>query len=110
MNDKISPASAVTPKIIEDWKKANPRGIWELKVYNEDETENKTGYVRKPTRLELSAALTIKNDPLKQAAEILNDCWLGGDDELLNDEDYSQGALAQFSELMEVRKGEIKKL
>ena len=70
----------------------------------------KPGYVRKPTRKELSAAMTLKNDPLLQAEDILRSCWLGGDTELLEDEDYFQGAVAQFSELMEVRTGEIKKL
>lgn len=100
----------VTPELIEAWKKDNPRGIWELEVFNEDETQSKKGYVRKPTRLELSAAMTLKNNPLGQAEDILRSCWLGGDEELLDDEDYFQGAVNKFSELMEVRRGEIKKL
>lgn len=121
-------AANVTPEIKEAWKEANPRGVWELNIDTDDEAGEidktdergrvtkvmsyiqKTGYVRKPTRSEISAAMTIKNDALKQAEELLRDCWLGGDEELLDDEDYFQAAVVLFSELMEVRKGELKKL
>jgi hypothetical protein len=103
-------AANVTPAIIEEWKKAFPRGIWEMKVFPEDDGEPKIGYFRKPTRQELGAASTIQNDPLAIAEDLLRTSWLGGDEELLEDDDYFQGALEQYQELMKVRKGEIKKL
>lgn len=114
----VTSSANATPEVIAAWKKENPRGVWILTVFKDDEedtdpdavAESKTGYVRKPTRQELSAAMTLKNDPLGQAENILRDCWLGGDEELLEDEDYFQGAVSKFSEIMEVRKAEIKKL
>jgi hypothetical protein len=111
----IQPKNAqnVTAEIIGAWKVAHPRGVWELTVFKDEEDENgesKTGYVRKPTRKELSAAMTLKNDPMGQAEDILRSCWLGGDDELLEDEDYFAAAVSRFSDLMEVRRAELKKL
>ena len=125
---KIIDAANVTDAVIKAWKEANPRGVWEIAVDTDEEAGTVEGtdkrglktitkkykqhrcFVRKPTRNELSAALTIKNDPLKQVEEIFRDCWLGGDEIILNDEDFFQGAVAQFTDLMEVRNGEIKKL
>jgi len=71
---------------------------------------SRTAYFRKPSRVELASAAAIKNDPMGIAEGLLRDSFLGGDEELLNDDDYFQGALDQFQELMQVRRGEIKKL
>ena len=109
-------AADVTNAVKDGWKKDHPRGVWELKVFKDEdeddseEQEFKIGYVRKPLRTELSAAMTLKNDPLGQAESIFRDCWLGGDQELLDDEDYFQGAINKFSDLMKVRTAELKKL
>jgi hypothetical protein len=118
----------VTDAVLEAWKAEYPRGVFRIAVNTDDvlgeEEESdvkgkkqkvkvyakKIGFVRKPTRNELSAAMTLKNDPLGQAEDILRSCWLGGDQDLLDDDDYFQGALMQFQEVMEIKSGEIKKL
>jgi hypothetical protein len=121
-------SSDINADVIKTWKDAYPRGVWKLEVDSSEpdgtieitdkkgriskvpKFKQKVGFVRKPTRDELSAALTIKNDPLKQVEELLLDCWLGGDEELLKDEDLFQGAAATFMELMEISKGTLTKL
>lgn len=103
-------AENVTEAVIAGWKKDHPRGVWKMTVYAEDGDESKTGYFRKPSRVELASAASIKNDPMGIAEGLLRDSFLGGDEELLSDDDYFQGALEQFQELMQVRRGEIKKL
>jgi hypothetical protein len=120
-------ASNVTDELLEGWKKAYPRGVFKIGV-NTDEVAGtepkpnkhgrleevtvyvqKVGYVRKPTRHEIGASMSLQTDPLTQAEDLLNTCWLGGDEELLDDDDYFQGALMQFQELMAIKTGEIKK-
>ena len=115
-----------TPEVIAAWKAANPRGIWQLQVEHEridtGETDNKgkaileqtykIGYVRKPTRDEMKFAMTLatQNDPLGMVEEILKSCWLGGDQELIGDDDYFYGAAMQLQELVEIKAGQLKKL
>jgi len=113
---KIQPRKAadVTPEVIKAWKEAHPRGIWQVSIDGDDPADKeaiKTGYLRKPSREELASFMTSKDaNPLDVAEGLLRDCWLGGDEELLDDFDYFQGAVTQFQELMKVRTGEIKKL
>lgn len=103
-------AANVTDAVIKGWKEAHTRGVWKMTVFAEEGDESKTAYFRKPSRVELASAAAIKNDPMGIAEGLLRDSFLGGDEELLNDDDYFQGALDQFQELMQVRRGEIKKL
>ena len=121
-NQKITSSKEVTPKIIEAWQKENSRGIFEIRVdsdmlLHEDKKTKEKGYVkkvgwvRKPTRVEIGASMTMHpGNALGQKEELLRDCWLGGDIELLDDDDYYLGVLSTFGEIMEVRNAEIKKL
>lgn len=99
-------AAEIPAEVIENWKKENPRGVWEINI------EDKIGYVRKPTREEMKYAMTLatKNDPLGMVEEILNSCWLGGDLELKDDDDFFYGAAMQLQELIEIKTGQLKKL
>ncbi|MBC7399847.1 MAG: hypothetical protein H7289_07855 [Mucilaginibacter sp.] len=96
----------ITPEVIEAWKSEHKRGVWQLSV------DGKVGYVRKPTRDEMKYAMTFatKNDPLGMVEEILKSCWLGGDDDLINDDDFFYGAAEQLQTLIEIKAGELKKL
>jgi len=97
---------SVSQQQIDEWMKANPKGIWELSI------EDKKCYVRKPTRNEMKFAMTLatKNDPLGMVEEILNSCFLGGDREIIDDDDYFYGAAMQLQELIEIKNGDLKKL
>lgn len=126
----IQPRSAanVTPEVLKAWKEAYPKGYYVISIDTDEEVgerevkdekgrikmvtvyAQKVGYVRKPNRLELAAAMSIQNNPLAQAEDLFRSAWLGGDEELLDDDDYFTGALLQFQEVMQVRTGEIKKL
>lgn len=99
-------AAEITPEVIEGLKAVNPRGVWQIDI------DGKIGYVRKPTREEMKYAMTLatKNDPLGMVEEILKSCWLGGDQELLDDDDYFYGAAMQLQELVEIKAGQLKKL
>lgn len=96
----------ITQTQIEDWKKQHGDVI----SYT---VEDKAGYFRKPTRQELSYASVASNqgkDTIKYTETIMNSCWLGGDREILDKDEYFIGAMTVIEALAEVKTGEVKKL
>lgn len=100
------PASGVSAEQIAEWKAQNPRGVWEVTV------DGVAAYVRKPNRNEMKAAMTkaTQNDPLGMVEDILDFCWLGGDEAIKTDDDLFYGAAMQLQELIQIKAGELKKL
>jgi hypothetical protein len=89
---------------IQEWKKKHGE-VFEVVV------GDKVCYLHKPTRKILSFAFTkAQNDPLATAEVILENCWLGGDEEIKTDDDYFLGANSQIDKIIEVKEAEIKKL
>ena len=96
----------ITQTQIDDWKKQHGDVI----SYT---VEDKAGYFRKPTRQELSYASVASNqgkDTIKYTETIMNSCWLGGDREILDKDEYFIGAMTVIEALAEVKTGEVKKL
>lgn len=89
---------------IAEWKKKHG----DVFLYTAD---SKACYLKKPDRKTLSAAAAIgQNDPLKYNEILLNNCWLGGDEEIRTDDGLFLGISQKLAELVEVREGELKKL
>lgn len=100
MNEKV------TQTQIDDWKKK----YGDVILY---EVEDKKAYFRKPTRQELSYASIASNqmkDVIKYTETLMNSCWLGGDKEILDKDEYFIGAMTVIEALAEVKTGEVKKL
>lgn len=96
--------ATVTAEQIQEWK--NKHGEVFMIAF-----EDKEGYLRKPNRKELSYAMTkVQSNPLGFAEVILQNCWLGGDEEIRTDDAYFLGASSQLDVLMEVKVAELKKL
>lgn len=96
----------VTPTMIDIWKKQHGEVI----SYS---VEDKVGYFRKPTRQEISYASVASNqmkDVIKYSETLMTACWLGGDKEILEKDEYFMGAMAIIETLAEVKTGEVKKL
>lgn len=96
-------------------KKATKEQIQEWKEKHGDvfmlEVEDKTAYLKKPDRKILSFAMTkMQSNPLGFAEVILNQCFLGGDEEVKTNDDYFLGASSQLEGLMQVKTAELKKL
>lgn len=105
-NKTIPTATAVevTPEQIEAWKEKHGD------VYS-IECEGKVCYVRRPTRKMLGLAATLSGkDPIKYNEVLLKNVWLGGDDELMNDDAYFLGVSGQLAELIDIKDAELKKL
>lgn len=86
------------------WKH-NYGDVYEVKV------EDKYGYLKKPDRKILSFATSVgQNDPMKFNEMVLNNCWIDGDIDLKNKDEYFFALVAKMNELIEIKEAEIKKL
>ena len=75
--------------------------------------EDKSAVLRKPTRKDLSYAMAASsqgNDPIALAETIMKNCFVEGDRELMEDDDYFFGAMPVVTEMIQVKAGELKKL
>ncbi len=73
--------------------------------------DGKVGYIRAPRRAEVSLAMSYAaTSPLKMTEVILQNCWLGGADELRDNDKYFYGLNAQINEIIEISEVMVKKL
>ncbi|MFI3322089.1 MAG: hypothetical protein R3Y50_06145 [Rikenellaceae bacterium] len=94
----------ITQGQIESWK-AKHKDVWLIEV------GGKKAYLKKPNRQALSAALVIsKNDTLKYNEVLLNNCWLGGDEEIKEDDSLFLGVATVLGDLVEIKEATLKKL
>ncbi len=94
----------VTPEQIEAWKR-------QYKHVYEIEVDGHKAWLRKPSRQELSASLGIaQTDPLGFAEQILNACWLQGDEALREDDELFLAAQPLLSQMIEIKAGQLKKI
>ena len=93
---------------IKDWKKKyGDDKIFEIVV------DDKKAILHKPTRKDLSFAMAGSSqakDSIKFAEILLNQCWIDGDKEIKEDDDYFFGAVPKLEVLSETKEAEIKKL
>lgn len=96
----------ITQAQIDGWKKENPEGVFEIKS-----KDGKTGYIKAPDRPTLSYASSfLPHDRLGYVDTILENSWLGGNEELRTNNKYFLGISTQIDEAVEVAEVEIKKL
>lgn len=97
-----------TKEQLEGWKKKYGDGcVFEVIV------EDKRAVLHKPSRKDLTYATAGSSggkDAMKFAEVLLRQCWIDGDREILDDDEYFLGAVPTLQALTEVKKAEIKKL
>lgn len=94
----------VTKEQIESWKKKHG-DVFEVNV------DGRTAYLKKPDRKVLGAASVLgKDDPMKYNEILLENCWLGGDEEIKTDDSLFLGVSSVLAEIIEIKKAEIKKI
>ena len=75
--------------------------------------EEKKAVLHKPGRKELSFAMAGSNqakDSVKFSEILLKQCWIDGDKEFMEDDNYFLSAVPVLGALAEVKEAEIKKL
>ena len=94
----------VTPEQIEQWK-AKHGEVFKIKVCD------KECILKRPSRKALGyASVAGKDNPLKFNEVILNDCWLGGDEEIKTDDKLFLSVGSKLPELIQVEEAELEKL
>lgn len=89
----------ITPEKVERWKKEHGR-VFIAKC------EGKAAYYRKPTRKDLSYAMTLKGQPLDMYETLLRSCFLGGEP-LHDDPDALLGCAPLAEKMIEVKSVEV---
>ena len=72
--------------------------------------EDHIAYFRKPTRQELGYIMTLGNNPMKQTENLLQTCFAGGSETILQDDSYFLGAASVMQQLLAVKRAEVEKL
>jgi hypothetical protein len=94
----------ITKEQIAEWK-AKYGSIFCISV------EGKKCYLKKPGRKALGyASMAGRENPLKFNEILLNDCWLGGDEEIKTDDDLFLSISSKIGEIIEVKEAELVKL
>lgn len=94
----------ITQEQIQEWK-AKHGDIFKLKI------EDKVCYLKVPDRKTLSYASSVATkDPLKFNEIILNNAWLGGDEEIKTQDSLFLAASSKIAEIIEVKEAELEKL
>ncbi|MFU8843484.1 MAG: hypothetical protein ACNA7V_06705 [Bacteroidales bacterium] len=93
-----------SPEQIELWKKKH-RDIFRLVV------DGHVGYFKKPDRKTLSyATVAGAKDPIKFNEVLMNNCWVGGSEEIKTDDSLFFSASGKLAELIEIKEAELVKL
>lgn len=94
----------VTKEQIQEWKKQY-KDIFVISV------EDKKVYLRTPDRKTLSYASTLATkDPLKFNEVILDNCWLGGDEEIKTNDELFLAVSSKLPDLIQIKEATLEKL
>ena len=89
---------------IQEWKNQY-KDIFVISV------EDKKVYLRTPDRKTLSYASTLATkDPLKFNEVILNNCWLGGDEEIKTNDELFLAVSSKLPDLIQIKEATLEKL
>jgi hypothetical protein len=100
-------AGGVTQAQLDGWK--NSLGADEVKEIEVDLDENRkvSGYFKKPG-LEVLAASTQKPDPITSGTVLFDNCYLGGDPEIKENNEVKFAVLLQLHKIFKVKTARIK--
>ena len=94
----------ITKEQIQEWKNQY-KDIFVISV------EDKKVYLRTPDRKTLSYASTLATkDPLKFNEVILNNCWLGGDEEIKTNDELLLAVSSKLPDLIQIKEATLEKL
>lgn len=96
--------TAIDDKVQELKQKHNLKEVFVLKV------GDKTCYLRKPNRKDISMARSLgAGDYIAVQELLLESVWLEGDESIKTDDDYFLNALPKLETLIEAKASELKK-
>jgi len=94
---------------IKRWK-AKYGEVYAISVKDEN-GEDLTGYFRKPDLNVIAAASKFAEaDPVKSGIVMFENCWLGGDEAIKDDDEAKLGVIKSLGQLFKIKEAEVKKL
>jgi len=100
----------ITEAQIKKWK-AKYGEVYAIEVKMDDEGTIATGYFKKPDLNIISAAAKFAEvDPIKSGTVMLENCWLGGDEDIKLNDEAKLAAIKKLGEIFKVKEAEVKKL
>lgn len=94
----------ITKEQIQEWKQQY-KDIFVISV------EDKKVYLRTPDRKTLSYASTLATkDPLRFNEVILENCWLGGDEEIKTNDSLFLAVSSKLPDLIQIKEATLEKL
>jgi hypothetical protein len=102
----------VSQKQLDIWKAKHGQVFAISVAKDKDGKAHYTGYLHKPDRNVVGMAMQAysKQDIVRAGEALIVNCWLGGDQEIQQDDSCFVSAAVQAAELIELRQAEIKKL
>ncbi|MCK8520235.1 hypothetical protein M0D21_01580 [Aquimarina sp. D1M17] len=99
----------ITESQLHAWKSKFGKLI-KVEVEN-DEGEMRFAYFRKPTMSTRAAVLqTSKTDEFKALEVLFKNCYLGGDEEIVQDDDLKLSVITAFADLTQPKEAKAKKI
>lgn len=100
----------VTQLELNKWKETNP-DIFIIEVDGDSEKDVIGGYFKKPDLPILAMAMKdFESDPIMSGKKMFDNCWLGGDERMLTNDECKVAAIGQLSKTFKVRTARIKNL
>ena len=95
---------AVNEQQIAQWK-AQHKDVYQIEV------DGSVCYLKKPDRATMKAITSIgMSDPIRSNEVLLENCWLGGDENIKTDDEKFFGVSAKLADILELKQAELKKL
>lgn len=92
-----------TAEQVNDWKKKHG-DVFKVEI------DGSVCYLKKPDRKTMTYVATLGNSPVRANEALLENCWLGGDDDIKKDDEKFFGVSAQLAEIIQIKEAEITKL
>jgi hypothetical protein len=104
MDKDLTLSGAATAEQIAAWKRLYG-DVFQITV------EDKVCYLKRPDRATMSACSTFaEKDEMRLNEVLIENCWLGGDEEVKTNDRYFLPVIQQLGELLRFGTAEIKKL
>jgi len=105
--------SGITQENIDQWKKQyGSKNIFSVKVPLDDDNKKFAScIVRKPDLKVIAAAVKFElTDPIKSGIVMFENCYLGGDEIIKQEDELKSSVIQELNHLYIVRKSELKNL
>lgn len=98
-------ATEVTPQLIAEWKEKYGS------VFQFTSEDGKVAYFKKPDRQLVDASSALAKDhPVKSNEVLAKGCYLGGDEEMISNDEYFFGLNPWLKGLIKTKMGELTEL